>query len=48
MKRCIECGAETMTPRSSYCEEHFEQLLAIKIKEDDHDGSELDRATVAG
>lgn len=48
MSGCLECGAETITPRSSYCSEHFEELLAKKIREDDQDGSELDRAEMAG
>jgi uncharacterized OB-fold protein len=33
MKKCINCGDKTITPRSSYCKECFEGLLKEKIKE---------------
>ena len=32
--KCVDCGAATHSPRSSYCETHFDERLKLKILED--------------
>jgi hypothetical protein len=34
VNKCADCGAAARSPRSSYCEKHFDERLKVKIQED--------------